>query len=135
MATYKELFMRYMDREGVKYQDRNEFCVKVTYTGDNLKSIPVLVFFDEDGDPIVQFKCWDIANFKNKEDAGIRACNEANTKYRWVKFNIDSDFDVVASIDAYIDAGTCGQECLSLVKRVVNITDGAYPIFAKALWA
>jgi hypothetical protein len=135
MANYKALFLRHLDREGIKYQDRDEFCVKVTYAGDNLKSIPVFVFFDEDGDPLVQFKCWDIANFKNKETAGYRACNEVNSKYRWVKFNIDNDADVVASIDAYIDEDSCGRECLSLVRRVVNITDDAYPIFARAIWS
>ncbi len=134
MANYKDLFMYHLDREGIKYEDRNEHCVKITYSGDNLKSIPVYVFFDEDGDPMVQFKCWDIANFKNKELAGIRACNEANNTYRWVKYHIDDDGDVIASIDAYIESGTCGKECLSLVRRVVNITDDVYPIFGKAMW-
>jgi hypothetical protein len=135
MANYKELFKRYMDIEGIKYEDRDEFLVKVTYSGDNLKSIPVYVFFDKDGDPLVQFKCWDIANFKEKEAKGILACNEINKQYRWVKFYLDDDADIVASIDAYIDASTCGEECLSLVRRVVNITDAAYPTFAKAVWA
>lgn len=135
MASYKELFMRYMDQEGIKYVDRDEFLVKVTYTGDNLKSIPVYVFFDKDGDPIVQFKCWDIANFKDKEGKGIFACNIANKTYRWVKFYLDDDSDVVASIDAYIDASTCGRECMSLVRRVVNITDEVYPDFARAMWS
>ena len=135
MANFKQLFMEHMDKEGIKYVERDEFVVKVTYSGDNLKSIPVYVFFDEDGDPLVQLKCWEIANFKNKEGKGILACNEANKQYRWVKFYLDKDCDIVASIDAYIDASTCGSECLSLVRRVVNITDETYPIFAKALWA
>ena len=134
MANFKQLFMRYMDAEGIKYVDRDEYVVKVTYSGDNLKSIPVFVFFDEDGDPIVQFKCWDIANFKDKESKGILACNEMNAHYRWVKFYLDKDADIVASIDAYIDDLTCGEECMKLVRRVVNITDEAYPTFARAMW-
>lgn len=134
MADYKRLFLRHMDAKGIKYVDRDEFVVKITYTGDNLKNIPVYVFFDEDGDPMVQFKCWDIANFKDKEAKGIFACNEMNKVYRWVKFYLDKDSDVVASIDAYITETTCGEECLSLVRRVVNITDEAYPTFARAMW-
>ncbi len=134
MANYKNLFMRYMDSEGVRYEEINEHCVRVTYNGDNLKHIPVLVFFDEDGDPLVQFKCWEIGNFKGKEAAGLMACNEVNKTYRWVKYCIDDDSDVAASIDAYIDPESCGKECLSLVRRVVNITDDAYPTFAKYLW-
>lgn len=134
MANFKQLFMRYMDAEGIKYVDRDEFVVKVTYTGDNMKSIPVFIFFDEDGDPIVQMKCWDIANFKGKEAKGVLACNEMNKSWRWIKFHLDDDSDIVASIDAYIEPNTCGEECMRLVRRVVNITDEAYPTFARALW-
>lgn len=135
MANYKRMFMNYMDREGIKYVDRDDFVVRVTYTGDNLKTIPVYVFFDEDGDPIVQFKCWEIANFKGKEGQGIFTCNEMNKEYRWVKFSLDDDADIVASIDAYISVENCGEECMALVRRVVNITDDAYPNFAKAMWS
>ncbi|MBE6680289.1 MAG: hypothetical protein E7598_07205 [Ruminococcaceae bacterium] len=134
MANYKNLFMSHMDSEGVKYTDRDTYVVQVTYNGDNLKSIPINVFFDKDGDPIVQFKCWDIGNFKGKEEKGIVACNEINKKYRWVKFYLDDDSDVVASIDAYISDDSCGRECLSLVRRSVSIIDDAYPTFARAMW-
>lgn len=135
MVDYKKLFMNYMDAKGVKYEDKDTYVVKVTYTGDNIKSIPIFVFFDSDGDPILQMKCWDIANFTNKEEKGLSACNEANTTYRWAKFYIDKDKDVIAELDAYIDAATCGEECLKLVRRMVSVIDKAYPIFGKALWA
>ncbi len=134
MANYKQLFINYMETNGIKYTDRNEYSVKVSYSGDNMQSIPVYVFFDEDGDPLVTFKCWDIANFKSKTAAGMLACNTMNNEYRWVKFYIDDDCDVICSCDAYIDAGTCGSECLSLVQRVVSICDKAYPTFMRALY-
>ncbi|MBR1781077.1 MAG: YbjN domain-containing protein [Oscillospiraceae bacterium] len=136
MANYKNLYMHYMDNQGIKYTDVRDNVVKVIYTGDNLKTIPVFVFFDKDGDPLVCFKCWEIANFKgNLMAAGIIACNELNKKYRWVKFYLDDDCDVVAQIDAYIDDETCGQECTNLVKRVVNIVDEGYPVFMRALYS
>lgn len=134
MANYKRMFIRHMEMQGVKYVDRDEFVVKVTYSGDNLKSIPVYVFFDKDGDPIISLKCWDISNFKGKEARGINACNNLNNQYRWVKFRLDDDADIVASIDAYIDDYTGGETCLKLVKRMVNIVDEGYPTFARAMW-
>lgn len=136
MATYRDLFVRHLNIEGIKfveYEDQNH--IKITYEGDNLNTIPIHIFFDEDGDPYVQFKCWDIQNFKGKEAKGILACNMINKQYRWVKFYLDDDADIVASIDGYIDIASCGEECLSLVRRVVSITDDAYPTFAKAKWA
>ena len=138
MANYKNLFMSYMDSEGVRYTEldtEKNNVVKVVYNGDNLKSIAVFVFFDSDGDPLVQLKCWDIANFKGKEDKAIRVCNDLNATYRWVKFYVDDDADIIADIDAVIDVASCGAECLQLVRRLVNITDEAYPEIAKALWA
>ncbi len=134
MANYKQKFMRYMDSEGIRYTDKSEFRVGVTYSGDNLKSIPVNVDFDSDGDNMVELHCWEIANFKDKLADGIIACNELNNQYRWVKFYIDSDGDAVCSIDAYI-GDDCGEECVALVHRVVNITDKAFPVFMKALYS
>lgn len=135
MANYKQLFMNYMDAKGVKYTNSNDHVVKVVYSGDNLKSIPVYVSFDEDGDSMIQVYCFEIANFNNNAAAGLFACNELNKKYRWVKFYLDKDNDIICSLDAYIDDVTCGEECLKLVRRVVNITDEAYPTFMKALWS
>lgn len=135
MVNYKSLFMRHMDREGVKYTEMDNRVVKVVYTGDNLKTIPVYVFFDADGAPLISVKCWEIANFKDDKMAGgMIACNMLNKEYRWVKFFLDDDSDVVAQIDAYVDESTCGGECLSLVKRMVNIIDEGYPTFMRAIW-
>lgn len=132
---YKKLFMMYLDSQGVRYTDHDTHIVKIVYNGDNLKSIPVYVFFDKDGDPLVQFRCWNIANFKNKEAEALITCNSMNSKWRWIKFYVDDDADIISECDARIDAGTCGEVCLYMVNRVVNITDEAYPDFCRALWA
>ncbi len=135
MANYKQLYMDYMDENGIKYSDVDDFVVRVAYTGDNLKSIPVHVFFDKTGDSVINMVCFEIANFKSNTAAGLIACNEMNSKYRWVKFYIDNDGDLFCSLDAYIDEDTCGEECRNLVGRIVNIVDEAYPVFMRALWA
>ena len=134
MASYKSIFMRHLDRQGIGYEERDEFTLRIIYGGDNLKNIPIVVYFDEDGDPFVQCKCWEIANFKGKEGKGLITCNKINLEYRWVKFTLDQDADIVASIDGYIDSDTCAEVTTALVQRVGNITDDAYPEFAKAMW-
>ncbi|MCD8087835.1 MAG: YbjN domain-containing protein [Oscillospiraceae bacterium] len=135
MADYKKLFMEYMDDKGIKYKNVKDFVVQVTYSGDHLKTIPVYVFFDKDGDPMVSFKCWEIANFKEKPEKGVATCNDLNAEYRWVKFYIDKDSDVICQADAYVDEESCGEICRKMVSRVVNISDDAYPVLMKALWA
>lgn len=135
MADYKGLFTRFLDRNDIKYTEMKDNVVKVVYSGDNLKTIPIFVFFDEDGDPIVSLKCWEIANFKDEKLAsGILACNELNKQFPWVCFYIDKDNDVLAQIVAYIDEETCGSVVTSLVHRMVNIIDEGYPTIMGALW-
>ncbi len=135
MANYKKLFMNYMDANGIKYTDRDNNVVRVSYNGDNLQSIPVYVFFDKEGKPLVQFRCWEIANFNNKAEQAYRVCNELNATYRWVKFYMDKDSDIICECDAYIDENTCGSVCMNMVRRVVNITDEAYPDLMRARFA
>ena len=135
MVEFAQLFTEHMDEKNVKYTVKSENVVNVSYNGDNKDELSIYVIFDKDGEGYVEFKCWDVEKFKNKREAGIQVCNAMNLKFRWVKFYLDDDDDVIASIDAIIDRSTCGAECLSLVLRLVNIVDDAYPDIAKARWA
>ena len=63
------------------------------------------------------------------------ACNSLNQEYRWVRFYLDKDWDLICEADALLDPSSGGEECLSIVRRMVNIIDEAYPKFMKALWA
>ena len=51
MGMYKNLYMQYMDIEGIKYTNQDGERVRVSYSGDNKDSIPVYVIFDKDGSP------------------------------------------------------------------------------------
>ena len=135
MLYYAQLFANYMDAKGIKYTERDERTLKVSYSGENKETITIFAFFDKDGDPVVQFKCWEICNFKNAIDKGMAACNKLNYEYRWVKFYIDGDGDIIADVDAMLDDATCGATCLTQLRRMVSIIDDVYPTFAKARWA
>lgn len=133
--TYKEEFLRYMDNNEIKYTDCGEYAVRVTYSGENMDSIPVVVIFDEDGENTVQFACFEVAKYKeDKLASGLITCNALNAKYRWVKFYLDDDNDVRVECDAYVSEGSAGEECLNMVLRIVSIADNAYPIIMKSIW-
>ena len=135
MASYKNVFISYLEDEGIKYVDQNEYFVRVPYSGENLKSIPMLVRFDKDNEPRARIICAEIANFKGKEDIGMKLCNELNNEYRWLKFYLDKDAELIAALDTYMDEYTCGFFCLDLVKRSVTIIDEVYPRIARTMWA
>ena len=135
MLPYAQAFIDHLDDEDIFYTEKDEHVVEVSFRGENLSNIDVFVFFDQDGDPLVQLRCWSIANFKNNESAALEICNALNSEYRWVKLHLDKDKDIVATIDSVIDGDLCGELCLFLVRRMISILDEVYPRIAKARWA
>lgn len=136
MANYKGLFTKFMEENGIKYTEKNDHHVIVSFSGKNNQAIKIHVDFNENGDGMVQLYAWDIGNFGGDKTAkGVEVCNELNAKYRWVKFYLDKDKDVCVSTDSYICEDNAAYVCLSLVRRMVSIADEAYPTFMKALWA
>ena len=84
----------------------------------------------------MQFACYEIQKVSdNKMAQALIVCNSLNVKYRWVKFCIDDDKDIRCEADAVVDLASCGEECMSIVNRIVSITDEAYPEIMRALWS
>ena len=136
VMTYKGEFIAAMEAKGIKYTDKDEFRVNVAYRGDNTDDITITVIFDKDGEGLVALRCWSFGSVPaNKRVDVLEACNALNTKWRWVRFYIDGDNDVTASLDAVVDLDTVGEECIQLVHRMVDIYDKAYPDLMRACWA
>jgi len=135
MQKHAQLFIDYMNENEIKYTEQKDNVLKVAFNGENIDSISVFVFFDKEGAPMVQFKCWEIMNFKGNREKAVEICNTLNCEYRWITFCVDSDLDIIASIDAYLDANSCGKMCMDYVFRMISIIDEAYPKIAKARWA
>lgn len=135
MATYKELALAYLDKEGIKYAEMEKGAIRITFGGDNMDSIRQYLFFDEDGEPILQARSWEVAKFKeSKRAAAIDLCNTLNREYRWVRFTLDDDGDINVVADCYMTKESAGPITYNIVSRMVNIIDDVYPRFMKALW-
>jgi len=128
MADYKSAYLREMDRRGIRYLSLGSNIVRVSYSGENLDSIPILVIFDDDGDGLVQFACMEIASFKEDKRyaAALMACNRINGKFRWVRFYLDDKRNIRAEADAVVDASGAGTICVEVVRRMVMVIDEAY---------
>ncbi len=131
---YPTLVKQYFGTQGIIYEVIDDLAIRVSYTTDYMPDgIGIIVIFDEDGDPYVKFRNWELGNFPGTERRAraINVCNDLNNEYRWVKFSIDDDNDVAANIDAIIDENSCGAEVAELILRMVNICDEAYLEFAE----
>ncbi len=135
--TNKEAYLREMEKRDIKYIDIDDTRVKVRYTGENTKSIEVIVIFDKNDETgYVALRCWSFGSIpENKRSMVINKCNELNTHYRWVKFFVDNEGDLGVGMDAIIDVCTVGNICIQLVDRMVGIYDEAYPELMRAIWS
>ncbi|MBR6951111.1 MAG: YbjN domain-containing protein [Oscillospiraceae bacterium] len=137
MATYKEAFVAYLQKEGLKYTDIDERAVRMSWNADNVAAgLEILVIFDKENHNGVHFMCTGFCKVpENKLGAMLIACNEANKQYRWFKFYVTDKQEIMAEDDAILDMANVGEECVELVARMVNVVDEAYPSFMKAIYA
>lgn len=70
---------------------------------------------------------------ESKKDAVIKACNEANEQYRFVKFVCHDNGNVSIDTDMAAETQNAGAVAVELLYRLLDIADAAYPIFEKAL--
>ena len=96
--------------------------------------VAIHVFFDLDGCSI-QILTSPIANVPvEKTASALLALNECNHLFRWVKFYLDEDNDVIANTDLIFTAQNAGEACIEIVLRCASIIDDAYPRIMKAIW-
>ena len=116
----------------VKETPKGDVCIGVPYS----QGVMINVIFDaDDNGTHVAFR----TVFENCPDDRISdmlvICNELNIKYRWVKFCIDKDNDIMLEDDAIVSPETAGEECFELVIRTANIMQDVKPTIMRGLYA
>ncbi|MBO4311781.1 MAG: YbjN domain-containing protein [Desulfovibrionaceae bacterium] len=131
-SEYKDQFTSLLHKKEIVYTNLKGNNVSVAYTLND-KPVSIRIAFNENGDGYVSLYCFDLA--KNIKDTSkiIPACNEINAQYKWVKFYVDKDNDLVASFNAKIDKETGADECLEILLRMCNIIKEAYPVLMKGI--
>lgn len=140
LASTKQ-FVQALEQKEIRYTDQGtteggKDMIAVTYGGDNMSSIRVQFFFDENGESVA-LRVFDIVKVSDDKVARIlTAVNEQNARFRFVKFVLDvRDNTVQAEIDASFRNHDVGDVCLEALQRMVGICDDAYPELMKAMWA
>ena len=131
-----DTFCRHLDEKNIKYSTPRDNAVRIGYDCENISSCAINVFFDKDGGHTIAFKCWDVGSFKDESrySKGLVLCNALNAKYRWAKFYLDDDSDIVVESDAIVNESTVGPVCMEIVLRLIRIIDESYPEFMKVRW-
>lgn len=110
-------------------------AVRISYTLDNIAHLDVCFWFDGNGEA-VHFATSAIAHVpKDRIDVSLRAINDANARYRWLRFYLDDDSDIVCSGDQLLVPDVVGECCHQLLSCTITICDEVCTTFMRALWA
>ncbi len=132
---YLRPFVSYLDAEGIHYDIPDENVVRIHFAGENMPGIMIVVVFDDDGDNWAELACSGIGRFKDQKFApGLFLCNQLNNKYRYVKFHIDEEKDVIVRGDCHMNPATAPQDCMEMVNLLASLVDDSYPEFMRILW-
>lgn len=137
MNSAAKLFGDYLEQRNLKYSIPRSDVVSVGFDGENTSSIRLTFFFGTDGRDVA-IRSNSIVKIQ-KEDAdqylkALIACSLLNKDFRWIKFYINDDGEIIAEDDAVIEPHTTGEECYELLLREVSMIDKAYPIIMKVVW-
>ena len=138
MATKQERvksLTAFLTAKDFKYSLQENDRVLMGFNLDNTDSIDIIIDFDDDGDS-VHFVALGIARVPENKIANVLlALNQTNMNYRWVKWFVNDNRNIMADCDAVIEDQTVNDECLEIVLRLVNIVDAVYPDLMKAIYA
>lgn len=130
------LIAQHFDRIGWKYKmlDENDGLIRTGVSGlSKIGVCEIFVDVDDDGESLHVISIGYVKFNKDNQTELLKAllaCNEANKKYRWVKFVADRDRGIIRlEDDAVVEPGTVGAEAHELVGRMAGIADKAYDIF------
>ena len=96
--------------------------------------ITINVIFDEDGES-AQVLTSPIASVPTEKTSRLLlTLNECNNKFRWVKFYLDDDNDVIADGDVLFDEQNAADVVIEMVMRTASIIDDAYADIMRGIW-
>ena len=128
-----------LTERGLKFEHVDQYdnpVILMNFGGGDFSytHIAIHLAFDLDGES-AQVMTSPIANTPADKTAKmLLLLNEFNNKFRWVKFYLDEDNDIIANGDVVFDEQNAGDACIELIMRTASIIDDAYADIMKAIW-
>ena len=128
-----------LTERGLKFEHVDQYdnpMISLNFGGGDFSytHIAIHLVFDLDGTS-AQVLSSPIANVPADKTAKMLfVLNECNNRFRWVKFYLDGDNDIVANGDVIFDEQNAGEACVELIMRTASIIDDAYADIMKGIW-
>lgn len=129
-----ESFTDYINEKGADFRVSDGTVLVVTGL-ENIQLAKFAVSFDSDGDS-AHIAALGIARAPHdRHERVIPVLNNLNRRFRWCKFFIDSDGDVIADCDELVYDGSADDACWQRVAHMASVIDHAYPDVMQAIYS
>ncbi len=136
-----------LDKQEMKYgedvsDDGEDHIIRMRQQLDNGSIVSIAVVVTENGDTndFIKIKYFGLVRLEESSDrtAFIEKLNEWNSAYRYVKFAIDDEQDVVVDIDLPLDLHVGvfqAENFMAMVGVGLQVLEEVYPELMKLRWA
>lgn len=134
LNTCAELFTAFLEAKQLAFEagtdSDGDSLVEFPYKGKTTR----MFFCDDDGKYLSLYLIYEQVPEEKIADV-IFACNELNSKFKWIKFYVDSRNNVVLQDDAILSVESAADEAFELLVRMIQISDDVKNTIMKAIYA
>ena len=134
MVICAEMFVAKLNAQDLKFDvrdlDDGGTVVSIAFDG---KTTNIFFSGDDGGTHVALRTVFENCPVDRISDLLI-VCNKLNNDYRWLKFCIDKDNDIMVEDDAILSPETAGEECYELLVRTVTILKEVKPTIMRAIY-
>ena len=118
------------DRAGIKHkveENHSHWILFTGMTGDNSSYQFLFIKSDDTGNDVA-VRSLPIVNVpRHRYDQAYELLNSFQQEYRFIKFTLDKDGDVIAAYDFPVAYPDIGQGAVEILMRMAKIIDNCYP--------
>lgn len=131
--SIKEIHQAF-DRAGIKHkveENRSHWILITGMTGDHSKYQFLFIKSDDKGNDVVVRSLPIVSVPRSRYDQAYELLNSLQQEYRFIKFILDKDGDVIVAYDFPVAYPDIGQGAVEILLRMAKIVDNCYPKLAR----
>lgn len=134
LNTCASLFAKFLEDKNLRFDakelDNGRAVVHFPYDG----KIARIFFSGNEGTYMSMYLVFESVPAEKVADVLV-VCNELNNTYKWVKFYLDNDNDLILQDDAILSVNTAADETFELMLRMFDIGKESKAKIMKAIYA
>ena len=133
MLLCAQLFIEDLNNKNLNFDSKvdgdGDVIIKFPYDG----KITTFIFTGEEGRYVSMYTV--IENVPQEKTTDLYAvCNQMNCTWKWFKFYLDKDNNIIVQGDAILSPESAADETFELLVRRVNVMKEVKPTFMRAIY-